>query len=267
MTLQKQISLFTEDELTSLQGDSPANLTAKQGNAWEKKTNAIYGPECLEQFEKFNRHGSWARTFSALLIGMEGWFSTRCRLTWKLRGTKSRRMYFQLAPSTLPTDETEFGLLPTPRVSGQETYETRAARKGHEAAMSYLESAVDFMATRGLLPTPTVMDTNTGDLEKIDARRERAKSKGINGNGFGASIGELANRGLLPTPAAQDCNNSTLPPSQIERDTLPGALLRTGETSRLSPRFVMEMMGFPPDWTLLPFLAGHENQSKPEATQ
>lgn len=30
----------------------------------------------------------------------------------------------------------------------------------------------------------------------------------------------------------------------------------TGQTSQLSPQFVMEMMGFPPDWTLLPFLNG-----------
>ena len=37
------------------------------------------------------------------------------------------------------------GMLPTPRVSGEESYETRAKRKGHAAAMTYLESAVDFL--------------------------------------------------------------------------------------------------------------------------
>lgn len=37
------------------------------------------------------------------------------------------------------------GLLPTPRANGQEGYETRAMRKGHEAAMSYLESAVEYL--------------------------------------------------------------------------------------------------------------------------
>lgn len=39
----------------------------------------------------------------------------------------------------------------------------------------------------------------------------------------------------------------------------------TSQTSQLNPQFVAEMMGFPHDWTLLPFLRGDENQSKPTA--
>ena len=38
-----------------------------------------------------------------------------------------------------------WGILPTPRASGEENYETRAKKKGHAAAMSYLESAVDYL--------------------------------------------------------------------------------------------------------------------------
>jgi hypothetical protein len=40
-----------------------------------------------------------------------------------------------------------------------------------------------------------------------------------------------------------------------------------GTRSHLSPQFVMEMMGFPTDWTILPFLNGETNQSKLEETQ
>ena len=29
-----------------------------------------------------------------------------------------------------------------------------------------------------------------------------------------------------------------------------------GKTSQLNPQFVAEMMGFPPNWTELPFLSG-----------
>ena len=36
----------------------------------------------------------------------------------------------------------------------------------------------------------------------------------------------------------------------------------SSKNSQLSPQFVMEMMGFPTDWTLLPFLNGEENQSR-----
>jgi hypothetical protein len=40
-----------------------------------------------------------------------------------------------------------------------------------------------------------------------------------------------------------------------------------GKTSQLSPQFVMEMMGFPTDWTELPFLNGEMSQSKLEEMQ
>jgi len=36
---------------------------------------------------------------------------------------------------------------------------------------------------------------------------------------------------------------------------------------QLNPQFVAEMMGFPEDWTELPFLNGDKNQLKPTVTQ
>ena len=42
---------------------------------------------------------------------------------------------------------------------------------------------------------------------------------------------------------------------------------RNGENgSRLNPLFIAEMMGFPVDWTALPFQVGAGNPSKPTAT-
>ena len=75
--------------------------------------------------------------------------------------------------------------------------------------------------------------------------------------------------GLLPTPTLQEYTNSTLPPSQITRSNLAGVLLRSGISphSQLNPQFVEEMMGFPKNWTLLPFLNGETNQSKHTETQ
>lgn len=118
----------------------------------------------------------------------------------------------------------------------------------------------------GLLPTPIVMDTNCGDLEKIDTRRAKAKASKNNGNGFGMTIGELSNRGLLPTPTADD--NPAKNTGKRNQDGLQKRAFQvTGKTSQLNPRFVMEMMGFPPDWTELPFLSGETKVSKVEATQ
>jgi hypothetical protein len=53
------------------------------------------------------------------------------------------------------------------------------------------------------------MDTNCGDLQKIDRRRKKALESKKNGNGFGQTLEELANRKLLPTPIMNDCNTGT----------------------------------------------------------
>jgi hypothetical protein len=238
-------------------------------------------------------------------------------------------MYFQLYPSTLPTEGIGFGLLPTVVPESRGTRSEEGMSKRHSMELQD-------MAIRGLLPTPTVMDTNCGDLEKIDQRRARALAKGTNGNGFGMTIGELANRNLLPTPTAKDEKNGEERPNSIldymnfhgmlptpkvggkegyetrakrqghqkaishleafvEYQMLPTPTARcwntgtekerpldepsrrselnhliaqeNGKPSRLNPQFVLEMMGFPPDWTELPFLSGETNPSKPEETQ
>jgi hypothetical protein len=180
------------------------------------------------------------------------WCSTRCAMIWKGKDMKSNRFLFQLQASTPRTKEKEYGLLPTPR---------------------------------------TVMPIDSSETEVIGNRSIRK-----NGKMFGANLETLANRMLLPTPMAQDGKNSTLPPSQINRTSLVGMLctptaqasrgntshkrgkgnltdqiaemnLTTSKTSQLNPQFVMEMMGFPTDWTLLPFLNGETNQLRQEEMQ
>jgi hypothetical protein len=115
--ITKQISLFTEEQLTFLRADSLVNHTHPQESDSVKRIRDTSGQRCLEQFERFSRPGLWAKMFAGLLIGTEGWYSTRCKLIWKLKATKSHRFYFQLVPSTLPTEGIEFGLLPTPLAS------------------------------------------------------------------------------------------------------------------------------------------------------
>lgn len=157
-----QISLFTEDSSMSYPEGSPVSRTHQPGSERERMMTATSGLNSCEQFGRFNRSTSWAKMFAGSLIGTGGWFSTRCRLTWKMKASKFSRFYFQLR-------------VVTPRTNA---------------------------IVSSLLPTPVVMDSNQGDLEKIDQRRARAKSKGYNGNGFGETLGELANRKLLPTPKA-----------------------------------------------------------------
>ena len=204
---------LTLDELISSQEDSPANPTPSQDSEWARKTNATCGPKCVESFGKFGRVASWAKMFAGLLVGMEGWSSTRCKLTWKLKGTKSHRMYFQLVPSVLPTEETGFGLLLTPTT--------------REEVM---------------------------DQEKFKARMEKYDN--------GTTVPNLATQvvGMLPTPVASDYN-IRYPTKNWKGDCdLPSVVNgQLGTRSQLSPLFVEEMMGFPKNWTALPFQSGEEN--------
>ncbi len=137
-----------------------ANHTALQENGWEKKTNATCGQKCLEQYRKSDHATWWGKMFADSLVGTGDWYSMRCRLTWKLKVTSSSRLYFQLAPSTLPTEEKGFGLWPTPtsvqrdhpeRVQGllDVGAETMMSRKAGDLRPN---SVLDMVMFSGLLP-------------------------------------------------------------------------------------------------------------------
>ncbi len=226
-TLQKQISLFTEDQSTSLREDSPANHTAPQENEKEKKMIATSGRKCLERFERLPQSTLWAKTFLGYLVGTGGWYSKRCKLTWKLKGTKYNRSYFQLAASVRPTKEKEYGLLPTPQaIDGK--------GKGRKLRMK----------------------TGNRDPQKL-------------GNWRG-DLKDWANQGLLPTPSASDNRDRGGPTNPCVQKRIQNGK-QVGLTmmidGQLNPRFVAEMMGFPENWTELPFLNGYKDQFQDMETQ
>ena len=100
----------------------------------------------------------------------------------------------------------------------------------------------------GMLPTPY-------------ATEEEKAGKGDSQN----SLTRMALRGeLLHTPRTSDKNMHWKTENWKGHDL--GSQINEifGTRSHLSPHFVLEMMGFPTDWTLLPFLNGEQNQSKPE---
>mgnify|MGYP003648392226 CR=1 FL=1 len=194
----QQISIFTEDESTSFPEGFHVSHTHKQVRDLEKRMNATSGQKCLEQLGRFDQVGLWAKTFSALLIGRAGWFSTRCRLTWKLRGTKYNRMYFQLVPSTLPTEGIGFGLLPTVK-----TFDATYDRPLTDGKNKSLKTGTEYgiflsqMAKAGLLPTPKV-----GGKEGYETRAKRqGHEKAI------SHLEAFIEYHMLPTPRANDTNS------------------------------------------------------------
>lgn len=216
MTTSKQLTFqFTEDKSTSLQEVFHANHSHLQESEKVQTMTDISGRKCLEQLEKFSHATLWAKMFMASLIGMEGWYSSKCKLTWKIQGTKYRRLYFRLVPSTPRTEGIGVGLLPT--VTTQETshYEAEITETGRRLAAngkSHSLNLADY-AMRGMLPTPTANEDAAGTLN-----------------------GKMQ---FMLTHAAK----------QMDMDGY-------GKGSQLNPHFVAEMMGFPINWTELPFLSG-----------
>lgn len=168
----------------------------------------ISGRRCLESFEKLAPPTSWRRTFVVSLVGMKGWFSTRCALTWKVKATKSSRSYFLLQASTRRTAETASGLLLTPT-----TREEPVDLDKFKARMEKYDNGttVPNLATQviGMLPTPrasesierrnwkTVKDKveNKGDVTLTTLARYQKETKKI----------------MLPTPTRFDYNSARTP--------------------------------------------------------
>jgi hypothetical protein len=279
------------------------NRTAKPENDLEKKMTATSGRRCLEQYGRFSRVGSWERMFSDLLIGTGDWYSTKCKLIWKMKGTSYNRMYFQLVPSTHRTEGIEFGLLHTPRATMiEEPNENFIKRMGDRSENCYphLSAQVVDFVKKGMLPTPTAMDStgatanmkssqvkegsmhsvtlsrfvgmlptprasdveggisNPNQISEKNGRFVRTSDK--TGTEFGAKLRDVAH--LLPTPTASDYHARGDQPGWDGSDlvsTMHKITGADGKTSQLNPRFVAEMMGFPPNWTESPFQSGDKN--------
>ena len=178
-TSQRQTSLFTEETSTSSPEAFPASHTQWQEKDWGKRTSDTSGPKCLESFVKLPRATSWAKTYAALLIGMEGWSSTRCKLIWKLSATKSSRYYFQLVPSVLRIDAIASGLLPT--VTAFDSTNASANMKSTQVKEGSMHSmTLSRMMSEGMLPTPIKSDCTPARPSK---------------NWQGSDLGGFINRG------------------------------------------------------------------------
>ena len=249
-----------------LTGGFPCQPYGAAGKRLGKEDNATCGPKCLGSFERFNHVGSWAKMFSALLIGTGDWYSRRCKLTWKLKGTKYNRLYFQLQASTLPTNGIGFGLWPTPTAvmteESPENMRLRVEKNGYQNGTKY-GSLLSQVKYSGILPTPNCMDTLP---PKEGAAMERIVNGARKGRTAPSNLREYVNPKsweayqMLPTPTAEIIKHSHKKEYWDKRikdgrqeDLSMVIHGHNGMTSQLNPRFVAEMMGFSPNWLELPF--------------
>ena len=226
-----------EGNIDILSGGFPCQPYSTAGLRKGKEDERHLWPQMLRAIREIKPSWVVGENVRGLINWGGGWYSTRCKLTWKLKGTKYSRYYFQLAPSTHHTDETEFGLL--------------------------------------LTPTTIDIKPNANRFQKRTEYRASVGRKWSPGN-----LTEQVFQ-MLPTPTATDYKGAYSENAMISKNGIDrSALLRNvyiltnqtwkqedGTTSQLNPHFVEEMMGFPKNWTALPFLNGKMNQSKHTETQ
>jgi DNA-cytosine methyltransferase len=107
-------------------------------------------------------------------------------------------------------------------------------------------SIIDHMNFYGILPTPTGMDATNATANMKSSQVKQG------------SMHSMTLTRLLCTPTAQASRGNTSDKRGKGNltDQIAEMELTTGKTSQLNPRFVAEMMGFPPNWTELPFQNG-----------
>ena len=172
-----------------------------------------------------------------------------------------------------------YGLLPTPRA--MEVIESPQAKvdRLHDRtanSMPNLQSMAVYCPS--LLPTPKmILGCLKSPHNAVESDNKYLVTKG--GQKFTMDLVDLAARGLLPAPRSNvvnemDLNNPALAErnkSNLEEEVAKIVVSQgsaDGTTSRLSPLFTEEMMGFPSLWVTLPFLrqSGEPNHSKPTET-
>lgn len=125
-----------------------------------------------------------------------------------------------------------------------------------------------------LLPTPTATEIHHRQRVERWKRQGRvsmheAEDGEKNPNGL---TDFLDFHGLLPTPTARDWKGApTLEHfarkgKNPQQGSLPDFFAQAGRSFQLNPLFVAEMMGFPVNWTVFPFLPGGSSPSRDTGT-
>ena len=184
-------------------------------------SEADYGWKWQESSMKYDPASrSWKTRQCSLLGGLEPYSET-----WPRWGSMRNGECWERQTWERRTSGTECGLLPTPLASNTKAHHMRGSDNGKQREpRSYLT-----------WPTPTKSDWTGGP--------------GCSGRAGGLNLRTAVAK--WPTPTVNDSKNSTLPPSQIKHDNIPGALLRSGETAggQLNPLWVEWLMGWPAGWT------------------
>jgi hypothetical protein len=251
--------------VTSSQRDTPANPSPSRESKKAQKMTATSGRTSLELLHKKDRLGAFSKTFMVTLP----WVSTKCCLTWKPKATPQGRLLFQLAVSTLPTDETDSGLWATPNTMDhlppRSEESTKKMQEGHRKGRSKpsnLREQVD-EKTMDLYvknwPTPTASDVEGGTAQDVELENGTFSRKNKDGVRWGVKLRDAVNHAekMCPTPATRDhkggYQGGRIRNGKVSWDTLDVAVQHTDNQAKtggqLNPTWVEWLMGYPEGWT------------------
>ncbi len=229
-----------EESMSSLRV-FPVNHSVVPENEMERKMTVTSGRRCFVSSMRLDRLGLLVRT----LLESSRWYSPARRLRWGVtripreKVTRKRKCVSNL----LLTESATISNVSIIR-SSQLLY--RLVPSGHPTGETEFGS---------LLPTVAAQD--------FKRRRPNSKQQGLS---------EMAYNDMLPTPNASEATKYTKtynPSSQMGQSLTALAVngliegvsqCQTGKNFQLNPLFVEEMMGFPPDYLVSPFLNGDNNQ-------
>ena len=176
-------------------------------------------------------------------------FQARKKKNGYVNGTKYPNLLSQVKYS---------GLLKTPtKMDGEVSSGKKNPTSGDSGtlAQEIMSEYPPTMQKLGMLPTPNSFDWNTSrSPKKWEEDKEKWKKKGVN---LHNPLKQMASHGMLPTPLASD-NGDKVTGLENQNSLTKMARSETGKTSQLNPLFVEEMMGFPENWTVLPFQSGEK---------
>ena len=156
------------------------------------------------------------------------------------------------------TSETESGYWPTPQVGmirGENYTLETSFKHWQEGRQVHLSQVV---RDQRMWPTPSANNYEQTDLDKLLERRERIKSQGINGNGFGLTLANavlIEERKTWATPRKSDFKScgpvgSKSHHHMTEKQYLCAQVKEEDQpTGHLNPDWTEWLMGWPIGWT------------------
>lgn len=238
-----------------------ANVPALLGRVWGMLTNVTAGRSACESFATLAQDGSWLKTSQGCCQLMLDGSLEPYSESWPRWGMMLRGACMEPPTSARPTKGIASALWPTARrqsKTGPSKTNTRQgggdlqtavmwptikASDGRHGGPNARDSAAkQSLPSAVMWPTPTVPN---GGRTLHHVEEWRGNTPYHNGQKVQVDLNHAVH---WATPAAQDAKNTTLPASQLHRDTIPGNLLLEGEKGQLNPDWVACLMGYPSDW-------------------